>query len=736
MVRTMSRNQQSNPLAAKYNSPVVSTRNIGDFGSVARGQPPAINYSGQSSASNHFSFNQNNAQNQLQGQQSVSKRLNFSHQKSQLRQTQNYNNHRSYSNHQNSRGQRNTVQTGLRQPRRTEAVVSGNTLNPKNLGRAQSMKRFTQSHHAPRQGQTNQTYQNPMFARNTGAVSQNLFPSSNYAKTDTRLNNNIFGSQFIAGHLKSSNYLKGAQSQKVILNNDVKKKQIQDREHSRTHKLDRSRSRQNISQNVSKISTISRGVSGKRKHFNHMTRNNLRKIENMMKSKGNFNNRFKYGKEEINNNTYNSLSYWKERKNAHSKRQKLMQKSKGLDKERQNEFFFGVGMRQSSTVRKSRMSRATGAVSPLLTRNHVEIQAPPAEASVQEILITAENQLSPEKIEVEQVNLDDSGNFDDTRMSEVTPQADSAQLQEFSSQSKKPVKGIEPNFSKMYSKQNLFFPKKSRPSTDSSKIHLDLSKLRGKNYLSNANPLFQTYGSPGDTSFTKQPVRSGIQHRKSKQVNEKPTFFQTQTNVPKKQPRVSKIKVHKRPEKQFERTMENMRREKNLDKVSNLDSPRTSTISDIPNAGRFNDLKYQPQAIIKNKFYERIQAQNYFQPNTSSHYRTRRVQQKSILKPAFATQDSSPIPKVIQEERNPLQFTYGEQLRIGLIDKPGQQVVGILKNGDSCMSEDSLPGGVDPSHSRSVKQKKGVQFDSKIHMETGVGKLKEEGQFRKPRRKK
>jgi hypothetical protein len=76
-----------------------------------------------------------------------------------------------------------------------------------------------------------------------------------------------------------------------------------------------------------------------------MTRNNLRKIENMMKSKGNFNNRFKYGKEEINNNTYNSLSYWKERKNAHSKRQKLMQKSKGLDKERQNEFFFGVGMR-------------------------------------------------------------------------------------------------------------------------------------------------------------------------------------------------------------------------------------------------------------------------------------------------------------------------------------------------------------------------------------------------------
>ena len=83
---------------------------------------------------------------------------------------------------------------------------------------------------------------------------------------------------------------------------------------------------------MSGISKMSKSKSSK--NFNHMTRKNLRKIDTLLKNKPSLNGKFKYGKNRPSNNSYNSLSYWKERNSMHDKRVKMMRKSKGFDKDR------------------------------------------------------------------------------------------------------------------------------------------------------------------------------------------------------------------------------------------------------------------------------------------------------------------------------------------------------------------------------------------------------------------
>lgn len=178
--------------------------------------------------------------------------------------------------------------------------------------------------------------------------------------------------------------------------------------------------------------------------------------------------------------------------------------------------------------------------------------------------------------------------------------------------------------------------------------------------------------------------------------------------------------------------MEQMRRQKSLESVSMLGSPRLSQTEQEKREEleRLNRMKYQPQAIIKNKFYERIQTENYLTTHKPNNLK---ISSKLSRNSSVDSRNNHPGQNK-SNGKNPLKFTYSTKKPRGL--------VGILKNfeGSSYLSSNAsiISSSKNPSmlQFNSKKKKKGVQFDSKIHLETGIEKLKEEGQFRKAKRKK
>lgn len=535
---------------------------------------------------------------------------------------------------------------------------------------------------------------NPLLDINKRGISPNLFPGQK-----SKLTPNIFATEIPSDQVMPQ--IQIMRNSETCLNNQEKKKVILDRELSRTHKISKVslNGRANITlynqnENGNSVSSVSKISKGNSKNFNHMTQKNLRKIEKLLKNKPILNDKFKYGKEKPNTNHCNSLGYWKKRKTIHDKRQRLIKRSKGLDKNREKEFTFGMNLRQSSVARRNRN----------LSFNQLRSHSSLANL-VQEAQLENNDSLNV------------SGDFDESKMSELGRNSD---FKEFTVSKRRSIKGIQPDFSNLFSVNNIFYPNKKRRTIK--KNYLKNFYKYGGGIQQKNNPLFMTYNDyhskqNHNTSYAKQrPVKSQLQHRKSKSIK----------NI--KNPQVPRINIHKASQdkvNEYERSMESRRRQQSLDKVSHLGSPRVSLDSDRNRTNEhphqrknYKNLTSQFPFNTNTKFYEKIHTQNFFQP--------KRKQQNSNLGSKIRSNSASASKN---KKQNPLNFKYTDNSHIS------KKITGILKNTDntpSLLNSNRSQGSI---QNETQKKKKGVVFNSKIQLENGFEKLKEEGQFKKPSRR-
>lgn len=232
-----------------------------------------------------------------------------------------------------------------------------------------------------------------------------------------------------------------------------------------------------------------------------MTKTNLKKIEKIIKNQPDFNENFKFGKEEIQNNNCNSLNYWSEKSQVYNQKNKFMKRNRMFDKDGSKDYCFGVGMNPESLIKKRQK------------------QSKQLHASYTQEKSSSDQ--SDDLIHDQYLDFQNEKQIEDYQRETLLE--NNSIMQEFNQGSRRSIKVTQPNEGRLLQlKENVFFPvKNSFNQSQNTNTNSNINSYANMNFVDNTsqnkfNPLYNQFQSSTNymhDQSIRQPVKSDLEHR-------------------------------------------------------------------------------------------------------------------------------------------------------------------------------------------------------------------------------